>query len=127
MTTLTRSTLAITQFVQASRRLAALAMQMKQAESELAALRDDVLDQIGEGRTVKVDGALATLTRREKVSYSRTCDDQTAVEFCRSHGLKYQERSSEYVAPASWSAYCRNGQIDSSLYDESVTVDVNVI
>jgi hypothetical protein len=126
MTTLTRSTMAITSFVQASRRLAALAMQMKQAESELAALRDEVLDQIGEGRTVKVDGALATLTRRETQSVKMLDPDNT-LRFWIEHGLKVSTRTPEYVAPSSFRSEVLKGSVPEDLYRIETTIDVNVI
>lgn len=126
-TTLTRSTLAITKFVQASRRAAAAALELKQAEQEMASLTEEVLDQIGESRTTRVDGALVTLTPRVIESIKRTCDDATAVEFFRAHGLTVSTRSAEYVAPASFTAAVKKGAVSADLYEVTKTIGVNVI
>lgn len=125
--TTTRSTKAITTFVIASRELATIAARQKELTREMESVKVEVLDQIGEGRSVVIDRVPVILTPRVKQSFSRTCDDQTAVEFCKSHGLKYSERTPEYVAPASFSAYCKAGQMLPDLYEMTETVDVNVI
>lgn len=127
MTTLTRSTLSINRFVQASRRAAAAALELKQAEQEMASLTAEVLDQIGDSRTTRVDGALVTLTPRIIESIKRTCDDATAVEFFRTHGLTVSARSPEYVAPASFTAAVKKGAVSSDLYEVTKTIGVNVI
>lgn len=127
MTTLTRSTNAISDFVRASRKAAAAALALKQAESEMAALTPDVLNQIGDSRTVKVDGAIATLTPRVTESIKRTCDDEIAVQFFRSHGMNVNVRSAEYVAPAAFSAAVRKGAVSPDLYEITTTTGVNVI
>lgn len=126
-TTTLRSTIAITTFVQASRKAFSLRMQLNDVERQMAELKDDVLSQIGESRTVKVDGAISTLTPRVKESISRTCDDQTAVEYFRSHGLKVSTRSPEYVAPASFTSAVKAGQVSADLFEKTQTIDVNVI
>lgn len=127
MATLTRSTNAISDFVRANRRAVAAALELKQATAEMDRLKMDVLEQIGERRTVKVDGALATLTPRVSESVKRTCDDETAVDFFRSHGMPVNTRSAEYIAPAAFTSQVRKGAIDPSLYEITETVDVNVI
>lgn len=122
-----RSTIVITSFVQASRKAAALRLQLTSVEREMAELKTDVLEQIGESRTVKVDGAIATLTPRRTEKISRTCDDSTAVDFFQSIGLKVSERTPVYVAPATFTAAVKKGQVPSELYSIETTVDVNVI
>jgi len=125
--TLTRSTLAITRFVQASRAAALAALQLKQAEQEMQSLTDEVLQQIGEGRTTRVDGAMVTLTPRLTEKVTRICTDEEAVNFFRSHGLPVNTRSAEYIAPAAFTSQVRKGAIDASLYSVEVTRGVNVI
>lgn len=127
MSTLTRSTNAISEFIRANRRAVAAALELKQAEAEMSALRADVLEQIGESRTVKVDGAVSTLTPRVIESIKRTCDDETAVAYFRSHGLNVNTRSAEYVAPAAFTSQVKKGAVDPALYEITKTIDVNVI
>ena len=127
MAILTRSTLAITNFVQASRKAAALAMELKQVSASMDALREEVLEQIGDGRTVKVDGALATLTPRVSQSVKRTCSDEEAVAFFRSHGMNVNTRTPEFIAPAAFSAAVKRGAVDPSLFEVSQEIGVNVI
>lgn len=127
MTTLTRSTNAISDFVRASRKAAAAALALKQAEAEMAALTADVLQQIGESRTTKVDGVIVTLTPRVTESVKRTCDDATAVEFFKSHGMPISTRSPQYVPPASFTSAVRKGAVDPALYEVTQTIGVNVI
>lgn len=126
-TILTRSTLAINRFVQASRRAAAAALELKQAESEMQQLTEEVLQQIGESRTTRVDGAMVTLTPRVTEKVTRVCTDEEAVQFFRSHGLPVNTRSAEYIAPAAFTSQVRKGAVESSLYSVEVTRGVNVI
>lgn len=127
MTTLTRSTNAISDYVRANRRAIAAALELKQANAEMESLQADVIEQIGESRTVKVDGSVSTLTPRVTESIKRTCDDETAVAFFRAHGLNINTRSAEYIAPAAFSAKVKAGAVDPGLYEISTTIGVNVI
>jgi len=111
-----RSTAAITNFVNLSDEAKTLVVRLKAIETELKLIQPDVLEQIGDGRAVKVGSQVRTLRPGLIESIKRTCDDETAVEWCRSHGLKFQERTPEYVAPATFSAHVKSGLMDSELF-----------
>jgi len=111
-----RSTAAITNFVNLSDEAKTLVVRLKAIETELKLIQPDVLEQIGDGRAVKVGSQVRTLRPGLIESIKRTCDDQTAVEWCREHGLKFQERSAEYVAPATFSAHVKAGLMDPALF-----------
>lgn len=124
-TTLTRSTKVITDFVAASRKLAALKLASKQIEAELERLTPAVLDQIGEGRTVNCDG-IVTLTPRVSESV-KMLDKDAALQFWRARGLKISTQAPEYVAPASFRSEVLKGSVPAELYALEQTVGVNVI
>ena len=122
-----RSTAAITNYVQLSDESATIAARLKAISQELKALEPTVLEQIGEGRAVKVGSQVRTVKPGTVESIKRTCDDETAVEFCKSHGLKFQERSAEYVAPATFSAHVKSGAMSDELYAIEQTTIIVVI
>lgn len=126
-TTLTRSTNAITEFVQAARKAALLAKQLKTVQDKMQELNDTVLTQIGDSRTTTVDGVIVTLTPRVIESVKRVCDDETAVAFFRTHGLPVNTRSPEYIAPAAFTSQVKKGAVSPDLYTIEKTVSVNVI
>jgi hypothetical protein len=86
-------------------------------KAEEKKLRPQVLDEIGDRREIAVRGQVRVLLPAVKESISRACDDETAVEFCRANGLKYSERTALYVAPASFSAYVRQGLIPDEMIE----------
>ena len=122
-----RSTAAITSFVQLSDESATISARLKAIAQELKALEPTVLEQIGDGRAVKVGSQVRTVKPGSVDKITRTCDDQTAVNFCKDHSLKYQERSAEYVAPATFSAHVKAGSMSPDLYEIETTTIVVVI
>ena len=122
-----RSTKSITDFVNLTDESATIALRLKAITAELALLTPDVLEQIGEGRAVKIGSQVRTLRPGTIEKTSRTCDDETAVEYCKSHGLKFQERSAEYVAPASFTSYVKKGLMSPELYEKTETAIVVVV
>ena len=122
-----RSTAAITNYVQLSDESATIAARLKAISQELKELEPTVLEQIGDGRAVKVGSQVRTVKPGTVDKITRTCDDLTAVEFCKSHGLKYQERSAEYVAPATFSAHVKSRAMSPELYEIETTTIVVVI
>jgi hypothetical protein len=122
MTTINlRSTSTLTNYVKTCDRIATHARQLEQLRREEARLRPEVLAEIGERREIAVRGQVRILTRDVKESVSRACTDEEIVAFCRAHGLKYSERSPEYVAPASFSKYYREGLLLPEHYEVEVT------
>lgn len=126
MATTLRSTNVITNFVEFSDELAAIKLRAKQLERELEDMTPAVLEQIGERREVRVNKQVRILTPRIDEKISRSCDDETAVEWCKSHGLKFSERSQFYVAPASFTKYVKENRIPESMIERTTTIAVNV-
>lgn len=122
-----RSTKAITDFVTLSDEGATIAARLKAIERELKELQPVVLEQIGDGRAVKIGSQVRTIKPGTVDKISRTCDDATAVNYCKDHGLKYQERNAEYVAPATFSAHVKAGAMSPELYSIETTTIVVVI
>ena len=121
-----RSTSTLTDYVRTCDKLATYQALIKQLERREADLRPSVLAEIGERRAITVRGQIRVLTPGEKTSIKRTCTDEEAVAFCRVHGLKYSERSAEWVAPASFTKYANEGRIDADLYQVETTQLVKI-
>lgn len=126
-TTSLRSTNAITSFVELSDELAALAIRQKQITAELKRLTPEVLEQIGERREARVNKQVRVLTPRHDESISRACDEETIIEFCKTHGLAFQTRSPEWLAPATFGKYCREGLIPEAMIERKVTTGISVV
>lgn len=127
MTTINlRSTSVLTRYVAISDRLATLARQTEELKGEEKRLRPQVLDEIGERREIAVRGQVRILSPSVKESISRACDDETAVQFCKTHGLKYSERTPEYVAPASFSSYVKQGLIPEEFIERKTELTIVV-
>jgi hypothetical protein len=127
MTTVSlRSSSTLTRYVNVSDRLATLAKQIETLKAEEKKLRPHVLEEIGERREIAVRGQVRVLIPSVKESISRACDDETAVEFCKANGLKYSERSAEYVAPASFSSYVKQGLIPEEMIERKSELTIVV-
>lgn len=127
MTTISlRSSSTLTRYVNVSDRLATLAKQIETLKAEEKKLRPQVLEEIGERREIAVRGQVRVLLPSVKESISRACDDETAVEFCKTNGLKFSERSSEYVAPASFSSYVKQGLIPEEMIERKSELTIVV-
>ena len=122
-----RSTKAITDYVVLTDELAAIATRQKDIERELKLLQAEVLDQIGERRSVMVNKQVRVLSPRIVESIKRVVDDETAVEYCRQHGLKFQERTPVYVAPATFSVHVKAGLLPAEFYDIVETLQISVL
>lgn len=112
-----RSTKTLTDYVRITDRLATYSKLLKELERAEKQLRPAVLDEIGERREILVRGQIRVLEPGETSSIKRTCTDEEAVAFCRAHGLKYSERSAEYVAPATFTKYVKDGIVPAELYN----------
>ena len=112
-----RSTSALSRYVAVSDRLATISRQLEALKAEEKKLRPQVLEEIGERREIAVRGQVRVLLPSVKESISRACDDETAVQFCKVNGLKYSERTPEYVAPASFSSYVKQGLIPEEMIE----------
>ena len=112
-----RSTAAITNFVTLTDESRTIALRLKQIAAELALLQPEVFEQIGDRRSVMVGKQVRTLERSTTEKIVRTCDDQTAVDYCKDNGLNYHERSAEYVAPAAFTSYVKKGLMSADLFE----------
>ena len=122
-----RSTKTLTKFVQLTDESVLLAKRLRAIQAELKQLQPEVLEQIGDRRSVSVNKQVRIIERKEIESVKRIVDDETAVEYCKSKGLAFSERSAEYVAPATFSKYYREGLLSPELFsiETETTVVVN--
>ena len=116
-----RSTKNLTHFVRLSDESKTLAARLKEVERELTALTPEILETIQGSRAVKIGTQIRLITEGATESIKRTCDDATAVEFCKANGLKFSTRSPEYVAPATFTALVRSSQMHVDYYAIDVT------
>lgn len=128
MTTISlRSSSVLTRYVHVSDRLATLAKQIEQLKAEEKRLRPDVIAEIGDRREIAVRGQVRVLSPSIKESISRACDDATAVEFCKANGLDFSVRSPEYLAPATFSKYVREGVIPEEMIERKTETTIVVV
>jgi hypothetical protein len=111
----------LTHFVRLSDESKTLAARLKEVERELTALTPEILETIQGSRAVKIGTQIRLITEGATESIKRICDDATAVEFCKSNGLKFSTRSPEYVAPATFSSLVRSSQMHADYYTIDVT------
>lgn len=122
-----RSTKTLTTFVQLTDESVLLAKRLKAIQAELKAMQPEVLEQIGDRRSVSVNKQVRIIERKKIESVKRVVDDETAVKYCKSKGLAFSERSEEYVAPATFLKYYREGLLSPELFaiETETTVVVN--
>lgn len=109
-----RSTATLTAYVNTVDRMKALATQLNALAKMEAKLRPDVLDQIGERREVIVKGTVRILEPEAKESIGQVDTEKTTAAF-KALGLPVSVRSAEYVAPATFSKYVREGIVPDEL------------
>lgn len=128
MTTISlRSTSNLTDYVRTTDRLATYAQLVKELTRREFELRPAVLAEIGERRAITVRGQIRVLTPGETSSIKRTCTDEVAVGYCHCLGLKYSQRSADYVAPATFTSYVKKGLLPAELYEIETTRIVSVV
>lgn len=109
-----RSNKTLTAYVVTVDKMRALAKQLSDLSKTEIALRPDVLDQIGERREVIVNGACRILEPETKESIGQVDTDRTTEAF-KAMGLPVSTRAPEYVAPATFSKYVREGIVPDDL------------
>ena len=115
MTTINlRSTATLTAYVNTVDRMKTLATQLNALSKIEAKLRPDVLDQIGERREVIVKGTVRILEPETKESIGQVDTERTTEAF-KALGLPVSTRTPEYVAPATFSKYVREGVVPDEL------------
>jgi len=117
MTTTTinlRSTATLTNYVRTVDRMRTLAKQLNELQKIETKLRPEVLEAIGERREIAVRGQVRILEASVKESIGQE-DTERTVEVFRELGLPLNQRSAEYVAPASFSKLVRDGVVPDEL------------
>lgn len=109
-----RSTSNLTKYVQVTDRMATLAKQLKELEIQEKQLRPDVLAEIGERREIAVRGQVRVLVPAVKESIGQA-DTELTVERFKELGLPVNTRSAEYVAPASFTKFVKEGLVPENL------------
>ena len=109
-----RSNKELTTYVQTCDRLATAARELKELEQLEKQLRPNILAEIGERREVQIRGQIRILTPAVKESISQA-DTELTVDAFKAIGLPVNTRSPEYVAPASFAKYVREGLVPEDL------------
>jgi hypothetical protein len=109
-----RSTATLTNYVRTVDRMRTLAKQLSELSKLEAKLRPEVLEAIGERREIAVRGQVRILEPSIKESIEQE-DTEKTVEVFRGLGLPLNQRSAEYVAPASFSKFVREGLVPEEL------------
>ncbi len=117
MTTTTvnrRSNKTLTAYVETVDRMRVLAKQLSDLSKLEVTLRPEVLGQIGERREVIINGTCRILEPETKESIGQVDTEKTTAAF-KALGLPVSTRSAEFVAPASFSKYVREGLVPDEL------------
>jgi hypothetical protein len=109
-----RSTKTLTDYVKTVDRMRTLAKQLAELSKLETKLRPEVLEAIGDRREIAVRGQVRILEPSVKESIGQE-DTEKTVEVFRSLGLPLNQRSAEYVAPASFSKLVRDGLVPDEL------------
>lgn len=109
-----RSNKTLTAYVETVDRMRVLAKQLSDLQKIETALRPEVLDQIGERREVIINGTCRILEPETKESIGQVDTEKTTEAF-KALGLPVSTRSAEYVAPATFSKYVREGVVPDEL------------
>jgi hypothetical protein len=109
-----RSTATLTNYVRTVDRMRTLAKQLSELSKLETKLRPDVLAEIGERREIAVRGQVRILEPSVKESIGQE-DTEKTVEVFKELGLPLNQRSPEYVAPASFSKLVREGVVPDEL------------
>lgn len=126
MTTINlRSTATLTAYVNTVDRMKTLATQLNALSKIEAKLRPEVLEQIGERREVIVKGTVRILEPETKESIGQVDTERTTEAF-KAMGLPVSTRSAEYVAPATFSKYVREGIVPDELIKKTTEAIVVV-
>ena len=120
-----RSNKTLTSYVETVDRMRVLAKQLSDLNKIETALRPDVLEQIGERREVIINGTCRILEPETKESIGQVDAEKTAAAF-KELGLPVSTRSAEYVAPATFSKYVREGIVPDELIKKTTEAIVVV-
>jgi hypothetical protein len=120
-----RSNKAITEYVLANDLIVTRQKEIKELEARMNALHSTVLDDIGEGRAVKI-GAQIRLLKPVVVRSIGCPDNVAATDKCIELGLAHQTRTENWLAPATFSKYIKEGKLPESLAKITDTMTIVV-
>lgn len=109
-----RSTATLTNYVRTVDRMRTLAKQLNELSKLEAKLRPEVLEAIGERREIAVRGQVRILEPEVKESIGQA-DTEKTVEAFKEIGLPVNTRSAEFVPPATFSKFVRDGVVPEEL------------
>lgn len=109
-----RSNKTLTTYVETVDKMRVLAKQLSDLNKIEIALRPDVLEHIGERREVIINGTCRILEPETKESIGQVDTEKTTAAF-KELGLPVSTRTAEYVAPATFSKYVREGIVPDEL------------
>jgi hypothetical protein len=109
-----RSTAALSTYVRTTDRMRTLAKQLAELSKLEAKLRPEVIAEIGERREIAVRGQVRILEPQVKESIGQL-DTELTVERFKAIGLPVNVRSAEWVAPASFSKFVKEGSVPEEL------------
>lgn len=120
-----RSNKTLTSYVEAVDQMRVLAKKLSELSKLETALRPEVLDQIGERREVIINGTCRILESETKESIGQVDTEKTTAAF-KAKGLPVSVRAAEYVAPATFSKYVREGVVPDELIKKTTEAIVVV-
>lgn len=109
-----RSNKELTAYVQTCDRLATAARRLKELEQLEKQLRPGILAEIGERKEVQINQKIRVLTPAVKESISQA-DSELTVDAFKALGLPINTRTPEYIAPASFAKFVREGLVPEDL------------
>ena len=109
-----RSNKTLTAYVETVDKMRALARKLADLQKIETQLRPEVLEQIGERREVIINGTCRILEPEVKESIGQVDTERTTEAF-KALGLPVSVRSAEYVAPATFSKFVREGIVPGEL------------
>lgn len=109
-----RSNKTLTSYVETVDKMRVLAKQLSDLNKIEAALRPEVLDQIGERREVIINGTCRILEPETKESIGQVDTEKTTAAF-KNLGLPVSTRTPEYVAPATFKKLVLEGSVPEEL------------
>lgn len=120
-----RSTATITAYIAAVDAMRRLAEDLKTAKNAEKKLRAEVLEQIGERREVLIGGIVRILEPGTAETIGQA-DTEATVAIFKTLGLPVSTRSSEYVPPATFSKYVKEGRVPEDLIERETETIVIV-
>jgi len=121
-----RATISMRNFALLSDELATIVERKRIIEAEMAGLLTDVLNDIGTGRPATVNKKIRYFSPESETKTKRIAAESEVVEYCKEHGIEFNTRSEEWIAPATFGKYVRQGLMPEEFYEQTVVRSVVV-